>query len=172
MKRLLILLSVMLLVGCIEEQSSYSGCDNKHSYTNDMVSSTGLTLKATSEAFITFGEMEAVYNDIQSCLNLWGAGPTIEYVSFTERDWGGSWAMFIVEEDSNNLVFMNTDTDFIPRNCHSDRETLRHEFVHHLLYITYEDATHTSELAAVAFTKCKALGVYTCNGVPCADPFQ
>lgn len=158
MKRLAILLSVMLLAGCSPPKDN--GCYSKHNYSNDVVGITGLTLKATSETFITFDEMEAIYKDVQSCLNLSGPGPTIEYHSFTENTWGGAWAFIIFVNDT---IYMNTDQDLTPRNCHSDRETLRHEFVHHLLYMYHADATHGSP----DFARCKAKGVNTCNGVPC-----
>jgi len=161
---LLLLLPIMLLIGC--EEPEYPGCDTKHNYTNGMVGSTGLTLTPTSEAFITFGEMESVYKSVESCLSLSGTGPTIKYISFKEDYNGqfGGWGVFMASGITTqpDTIFINTDTDLIPRNCHSDRETLRHEFVHHLLYMYNANAGHTSE-----FVQCDAEGVDTCNGVPC-----
>lgn len=152
-KYLIIIISVITLTGCVPEEEP---CNTKYSYDHDMVGEAGLMLAATSEAFITFDKMDTLYKEVQSCLNLTAPAPTVKYKNFR-----GGWGLFIAP---NSTIWINEDVGIAPRNCHSDRETLRHEFVHHLLYANYSDATHASP----EFARCGALGVDTCNGVPCA----
>jgi hypothetical protein len=163
----LVLIVSIVLTGC--ELPEDEPCNAKYNYSNGKLGTTGLTLKATSETFITFGEMEAIYKDVQSCLKLPDtSGPVIEYASGKDDYWGilGGWGVFMVSDTIK--IIMNTDQDLIPRNCHSDRETLRHEFVHHLLYMNGKYQDMESPHDSPAFANCKALGVKVCDGYPCA----
>ena len=157
MKHILIIITCLALAGCYEEEEP---CNTKYSH-DDTVGETGLRLTATSEPFIPFSKMEALYNEIQSCLNLTAPAPLVEYHNFKERGIGGGWGVFIVPSQT---IWMNTDVGIAPRNCHSDRETLKHEYVHHLLYMNGGNYSHGSP----EFERCGALGVATCNGIPCA----
>lgn len=159
MKKLLLLLAATVLVGCIDTEGA-PPCNTKYAYDNDKVGTSGLVLKATNSPFITFEEMESIYKGVESCLKLSAPGPTVEYKSFKSVYLGGGWAVFM---PANTLVWMNIDESIAPRNCHSDRQAIKHEFVHHVLYMNGKNYGHGSP----EFGRCGAYGVNTCNGVPC-----
>lgn len=154
----LILPLLIVLTGCVPEEQE--PCNTKYSY-DDTMGATGLELKATSSPFITFSKMEAMYKDLELCLGVNAPGPTVEYRSFKASGLGGGWGVYM---PANRLIWLNTDESIAPRNCHSDRETIRHEYVHHILYMNGKDYSHGSP----EFERCGAFGVNTCNGVPCS----
>lgn len=128
--------------------------------TTEQVGSTGIVLRPNSSMYITFNEMEDLYRDMEQCTGFTAVGPIVEYTYFPDR-FGtiGSWAVYVY---IHQLVMMNTYEDDRERNCHSDTEAIKHEFVHHLLYMNGQVAGHENPL----FQQC-ASGVRTCNGVPC-----
>ena len=150
MKLLPIILCVFL-IGCVEEEEP---CNTKYSY-SDTTGYAGLTLKYTSSSFVTFNKMEALYQEMEKCLGMSAPAPTIEFIDFA-----GGWGIYIVPSQT---IWMNEDVGIAPRNCHSDRETLKHEFLHHILYMNGNDYRHGNK----AFERCDAMGVNTCNGIPC-----
>lgn len=156
-----------------------SGCDNReanlkcsaysqvaYSYEYDQVSiTTGLTLKATGDevTFIPFEEMESEYIDLEACVaDNNTPGPTIIYTSFNDYGFQIELALYYY---AIQTVFIDTDfEEWLPtRNCIADREFLRHEFTHHVLYLNGEDSNHTNP----KFAQCDALGPKSCNGQYC-----
>ena len=143
---------------CVHSQSTYG-------YEYDQISSTGLTLKATvpQYTFISFEEMEAEYIELEACVaDNNTPGPTVRFTSFNHIGFTLELALY---NYANQTVYIDTDVeDWLPtRNCISDREFLRHEFTHHVLYLNGEDPGHTNP----KFVACEAFGYKTCNGEYC-----
>lgn len=160
------LLPLILLAGCSSSSGDSDRCyDIAHEYTYDIVGETGLMLVATAPeyAFITFEEMEAEYIDVEACAaNTGTPGPTVIFTSFNDYGFRLELALYYY---AIQTVFIDTDDEpWLPvRNCISDREFLRHEFMHHILYLNGEDPGHSNP----KFAECNALGPKTCNGEYC-----
>ena len=110
-------------------------------------------------------EMEAEYIDLEACMtNTNTPGPIVEFTSFNDYPFQLELALYYY---ALQTVFIDTDVeDFLPlRNCISDREFLRHEFGHHVLYLNGVDPGHVNP----KFAQCDALGPKTCNGEYCED---
>lgn len=144
-----------------------ASCLTTYGYDHDVVGNTGLFLRATTPeyTFITFEEMEAEYIDVEACVaNANTPGPEVRFINFdttTEYVFPLKYALYYY---ALQTVFIDTATDDRPqRNCISDREFLRHEYVHHILYLNGEDSTHANP----KFEQCDALGPKTCNGEYC-----
>jgi hypothetical protein len=142
-----------------------ASCLTTYGYDTDQYSETGLTLRATTPhySFITFEEMEAEYIDVELCAaNTNTPGPDIIFDSFEAYNFPFTLALYYYAQAT---VYIDTDVhDYLPiRNCISDREFLRHEYMHHILYLNGEDPEHTNP----KFEQCNALGPKTCNGEYC-----
>lgn len=165
MKKLIPLL--IILAGCSAGGSDDGSCsDVAHEYTYDVVGETGLILKATTPyySYISFEEMETEYIDVEACAaNTGTPGPTVIFTSFDQAEWQLGLAFYYY---AIQTAYINTDDlrDTI-RNCISDREFLRHEYMHHILYLNGEDPGHSNP----KFVECDALGPKTCNGQYCED---
>ena len=165
---IIIVMLLAALVGC--SGGSGSGpegrsCLATFSYEYDQVSDTGLVLTAMGNeySFITFGEMEAEYIDLEACAaNTGTPGPIVTFTSFNDYPFQLELALYYY---ALQTVFIDTDVEeWLPlRNCISDREFLRHEYMHHVLYLNGEDPGHTNP----KFAECDALGPKTCNGEYC-----
>lgn len=134
-------------------------------YQYDQISNTGLTLRATvpQYTFITFEEMEAEYIDLEACAaNTGTPGPTVNFTGFEHLGLGGGYAVYSYASQD---IYINTDDlGYGPRrNCISDRKFLRHEYMHHVLFLNGEDSSHNN----AKFKSCNALGPKTCNGEYC-----
>ena len=160
---------MIALVGC----SSGGGGDEQscltsqvaYGYDTDQYGNTGLHLLPTgnSHTFISFEEMEAEYIDIEVCLaDNNTPGPNVEFFSFNQRGLRIELAAYLY---AAQLVIIDVDSeDWLPtRNCISDREFLRHEFTHHILFLNGQDPEHANP----AFARCDALGPKSCNGEYC-----
>lgn len=93
-------------------------------------------------------------------MGMTAVGPDIAYKSFTRQHIGGVWAVYIA---NGKLVWINTDDMGLgfERDCRTDREAMKHEFIHHILHENGLDDLsryHSSEM----FEKC-GLGVNTYN---------
>ena len=161
MYRLILLLVLLTGSGCTSGTGENLPCTATFTYTTDVYGETGLFLESTdSVMFVSFDELEDEYRDVEMCVvNNKTPGPNIRFQSFIHLGIGGGWGVY---SPATQHVIINTDG---LRNCHSDRQTSRHEFVHHILYMNGQDWSHTNN----AFSRCNALGVKTCNGVPCAS---
>lgn len=162
MRKFLILLC---LAGCSTGGSDGNQSCTAYGYDYDQVSSTGLVLTATGNehTFISFEDMEAEYIDLEACVaNTNTPGPTVVFTSFNDYPFQLELALYYY---ALQTVFIDTDIEsWLPvRDCISDREFLRHEFTHHVLYLNGEDPGHTNP----KFAQCDALGPKTCNGEYC-----
>lgn len=170
--RTLFVMVLALCAGCSTgggDGPNSASCLTTHGYDYDVVGETGLLLRATTPeyTFITFEEMEAEYKDVEACVvNTNTPGPEVRFINFdttTEYAFQLKYALYYY---ALQTVFIDTATEDRPqRNCISDREFLRHEFTHHILYLNGEDPTHTNP----KFEQCNALGPKTCNGQYCED---
>ena len=166
--RIVSLLLLGLIAGCSSGSDGEQSCvftQSTYSYEYDQISSTGLTLKATGNeyTFISFKEMEAEYIELEACaVDNITPGPTVVFESFNNS---GSQIELARYNYATQTVYIDTDQeDWLPiRNCISDREFLRHEFMHHVLYLNSEDFEHTNP----TFEDCEAFGYKTCNGEYC-----
>lgn len=144
-----------------------SGCsvDNQpeiNMYDEPMTDSYGLTLEPSDEMYISFETVSRLYQDTMACMGLTAPPPTVAWKSFSEQYIGGAWGVYIA---TGELVWINTDENVAPRNEASDSETLKHEYVHHILYMNglpYHDG-ESPEM----FKNC-GQGVYVRNGTPTA----
>jgi len=162
----LALVSAIALAGCTvdnETVQSYS--------TEQYDASTGITLLPSSEMWISFEQVVALHKEMQACLGLHVDPNTDETViawrSFeeTSADWYGTqlgavWGVHFGRDDDSN-VYINTDLDKAPyiyqgfdRDVYTDTQTVKHEFIHSILYHTQGngDAGHIND----AYTRCDA----------------
>ncbi len=158
-----LILSVLILAGCSSGGDGES-CLTTHGYEYDQIGVSGLTLRATLPhySFISFEEMEKEYIDVEACAaNTNTPGPDVIFQSFEHIGVGGT-AFYTYPSQT---VYINIDQhDWAPqRNCLSDRKFLRHEYVHHILFLNGEDSSHENP----KFISCNALGPKTCNGQYC-----
>lgn len=163
---LFIMGAALLMQGCSTGGGDDASCrDIAYEYGYDVVGETGLMLVATTPevAFISFEEMEAEYIDVEACAaNTGTPGPTVFFTSFNHLGVGLELAFYSYASQS---VYIDTDDEeWLPvRNCISDREFLRHEFMHHILYMNGEDPGHSNP----KFDTCNARGPKSCNGEYC-----
>ena len=153
---------LLILSGC---SSDYVFKQATYGYEYDQISNTGLTLKATGNGytFISFEEMEAEYIELEACVaDNNTLGPTVIFTGFNEY---GIQLELAIYNYALQTVFIDTDQeDWLPQRNHiSDREFLRHEFTHHVLYLNGQNPAHTNP----TFVRCEALGYKTCNGEYC-----
>ena len=151
------------LLGCdlkSENDPDSCGSGTVYNYEPEVTGKTGLLLQApANDLYISFEEMEQYYGEMQSCTGMTAPPPIVWATSFKERGLGGAWGVYVYAQQ---IVMLNTDENLVPRDCISDRQTIKHEFVHHILYMNGDDASHGNPL----FAQC-AIGVNVCNGKPC-----
>lgn len=165
------LVILLIVAGC----SSYEGdgscvhTQRSYGYETDVYGETGLHLLPTITeigsfaSFISFDEMEAEYIDVEMCMaNTNTPAPSINFTSFNHIGTSIEIAFYTY---ASQTAYIDTDQeDWLPtRNCISDREWLRHEFGHHILYLNGEDPGHENQ----KFTECSARGPKSCNGEYC-----
>ena len=156
MKILAIAISMSVLVGCSVDNSD--NCSSFHNYTNEQTDSNGLVLTPSQNMHATFEQVSSYYGETMSCMGMTATGPEVWYKSF-EAYFGhkGGWAIY----HPGGVVIINTDDDIIPgivRDCQTDKEALKHEFIHHILNMNDVDWSHTSPM----FVQC-GVGVNTYN---------
>jgi hypothetical protein len=151
------------LLGCdsqSENDPNSCGTDSVYNYEPEVIGKTGLVLQAhANDLYITFDEMEQYYLEMQTCTGMTAPAPKVWATSFKGRGLGGGWGAYLY---ANQIVMLNTDENIVPRDCISDRESIKHEFTHHILYMNGADASHANPL----FAQC-AVGVNVCDGNPC-----
>lgn len=158
--------ALLNLFGCSSGSGNEYGSAN--SYLHDQYDPvTSVTLKANTGdnySFLTFEQMVAEYVDLEQCMvDNATPGPTIIFESFDHIGTTGTAFYVYVSQ----TAYINTDqNEYLPQRNHiSDREFLRHEYGHHVLYLNGLDETHNNPL----FVQCSALGPKTCNGQYCED---
>jgi hypothetical protein len=158
---LLINLILLLISGCEQPGDDPNHCSGAvYNYDSEIVTQSGLVLKSPAhEMLLDIPDLENLYADMESCVGMTAPAPTVWYTSFKDRGLNGGWGGYLY---ANQIVMMNTDEGIVPRDCISDRETFKHESVHHILYMNGQDASHGNPM----FAKC-AIGVTVCNGKPC-----
>jgi len=145
-----------ILAGCAVDTKE--GCDTKYSTDQELIDEYGLTLKPSQDMYVTFEGISNAYVDAMACMGMSATGPTVEFRSFSFAGIGGGWAFYHPVEST---IWINTDEQDIvlERDCRTDIEALKHEFVHHLLHMneaSEESRGHSSSL----FNKC-SVGVNT-----------
>jgi hypothetical protein len=151
------------LLGCnlqTENDPNSCGTGTVYNYDSQVSSKMGLVLQVpASDLYISFGEMEQYYHEMQRCTGMTAPPPKVWATSFKDRGLGGVWGAYMY---AHQVVMLNTDDNIVPRDCISDRESLKHEYIHHILYMNGADASHENPI----FTQC-AIGVNVCDGKPC-----
>jgi hypothetical protein len=150
---------LLILAGCSADNSS----NEINSYTEPQTDDYGLTLEPSDEMYISFETVSQLYQDTMACMGMTATAPTVAWKSFNEQYVGGAWGIYIA---TGELVWINTDSTVAQRNAVSDTETLKHEYVHHILHVNGMGETSHAH-ASPLFEKC-GLGVYVKDGVPTA----
>ena len=152
------ILSAFLLGGCSEHDDN--SCPGPHDIEYDYVDQSGLYIEAPAvDVFATNEEIVNIYREVEACIGVPSTpGPTVWFRNFTDMGLGGAWGF---THYVGQLIAINTDAD--ERNCTSDKQALRHEYVHYITYMNGLQHDHGSQY----FEQCGAVGVRTCNGVPC-----
>lgn len=167
--KLLIILSLAFFIsscGGGKDNSSTYSCPNVSQFKSDKYIKHGIVIKEqldhSDRVFLSVSEIENIYSNVEKCVaDNNTPGPYLEFKSFNHMGLPSIWGAYMAV---GQTVFINTDNDTIAeRNCHSDRATLKHEFVHHILYMNGLDNSHQNE----AFSQCNALGPKVCDGVAC-----
>ena len=123
---------VAVLSGCAESDTS---CGTIHNYLDEQTDANGLTLKPSKNMLHSFGQVSAVYAETMACMGMTADGPDVMFMNFRtyyNREVFGPWALY----HPGGLVQINTDTDpahGFTRDCRTEMEGLKHEFVHHIL---------------------------------------
>lgn len=163
MKYIITIFLTIMLTGCGGGQDD-SCLTHTVNYDQQVVGTSGLTLAPSTHSYMTFQQMEDLYNEMKQCVGVnppAGVGPTVFYKNFSQNGLGAAWAF-----QTSNVIWVNNDNVNLVRNCHSDQGALRHEFVHYLLYAGGLDLASNADHNSGFFAKCNAAGVNTENGVP------
>ena len=161
MKQVIVLIGILALTGCSVD--SDDGCGSIHSYDSEQKDATGIVLTAGGELYIDFKTVSKLYQDTQVCMGMTAIAPIVEVKDFTQHTGStGGWGIYIF---TGHRVWLNSAIDkIIPRNCASDTETLKHEYVHHILYMNASVETSRNHSNPM-FAKC-GRGPYVKDGVP------
>lgn len=165
MKNLIAIIALATLVGCSADNSD-DGCGSIHSYTTEQTDATGIILEPSQEMYVSFETVSKLYQETMACMGMTAPAPRVAWIEFNQRTGSiGGWGLY---NPSAEIVWINLSIDeVIPRNCHSDRETLKHEYVHHILHLN--DLGHLSaDHAAPQFAQC-GMGTYVKDGIPSAN---
>jgi len=144
MKNILILLATLAIVSCSVDNSDSVQKD----YTEDQVSAVnGLVLKAPSTAmYVSFEQVVSEYENTEACMGLYAAAPTVQFSDKVNGNFPVSgWGTYLV---SGKLVTINNNIPYpFERNIDTDKQVLKHEFVHHILHengMGVESGNHAS----------------------------
>ncbi len=146
---------MFFMVGCTVDSSN--GLQDE---TSTRTGAYGVTLKPSTGMYVSFETIVNVFGDTMACMGMTAQDVTVQYVSYKEYfngAYGAPWGGWIV---NSNLVFVNTDDLGLgfQREAGIDKEILRHEFVHYILYYNGADPKHGNPM----FAQC-GLGVNTYN---------
>jgi len=137
MRYLSIIIAIVGLYGCAagggdESSGANNYCKEQYSTTYDQVGDSGLLLEPSQNMYVTFNQIEQFYVEVESCMNVIAVGPAVVFKSFSKEGMGGSLGYYGI---GTQLLWINTDeTGIIERDCNTDKQALKHEFVHHLLH--------------------------------------
>ena len=156
MKRIVIWIFIATLAGCTVDNSDLV----QHSYTDEQHdTAAGLTLAPSGNMWVSFPEIVSIYVSTEACMGMTATGPTVEYKDFLAYyNSVGGYGFYHPE----GYIFINTYATELPlgfaRDKRTDTETLRHEFVHHILNFNGLDWHHGDPM----FEQC-GLGVNNYN---------
>ena len=131
--KVLMCVLILLVVGCDvpdEEQCELYSTDAT------TVDAAGLVLHPSAALYLSFEEISSIYQEVEQCVGIARDGPDIYFLDFKTINLGGGWAIW---HRPSGEIWVNTGA--LNRDCDTDRATLRHEFVHHIL----DQAHHASE---------------------------
>jgi hypothetical protein len=145
-----------ILAGCTVDNNS--GCDSKYATDQELMDEYGLVLKPSQDMYINFDGISNAYADTMACMGMTATGPTVEFKSFSFAGIGGGWAFY---HPVASTIWVNTDEQDIvlERDCRTDQEALKHEFVHHILHMN-ESGDESRGHSSANFKKC-SVGVNT-----------
>ena len=132
------------LSGCGSTDSDDNYCETQYSTTSVEIGASDLLLEPAQNMYVTFPQIESIYLEVEACMGVVAPGPTVIFTSFSEcvevsgervrpincEGLGGNLGQYSIGIE---LVMMNTDEHIFDRNCVTDRDVLKLEFVHHLL---------------------------------------
>ena len=155
-KNTIVIVTCAILNGCAVTNDQ--GCDTKYSTNQELIDEYGLALEPSQDMYVNFDQISKAYVDTMTCMGMSATGPTVEFKSFSFAGIGGGWAFY---HSVASTIWINTDEEDIvmERDCTTDLEALKHEFVHHILHKNdahEESRGHSSTL----FNKC-SVGVNT-----------
>lgn len=140
------LLSLIFLVSCSADNDNT--CNNETGTAGVIFESNGLTIQASEKMFVTPAQVSQFYDETMACMGLFATGPTVAYRSFSDNFLGATWAFYL---QVGETIWLNTDSNetWLPRDCKTDEQALKHEFVHHILNVNGMQEVsnrHTSSL--------------------------
>jgi hypothetical protein len=144
----------VILFGCTVDNNE--GCDTRYSTDQELIDENGLILKPSQDMYINFAGISKSYVDTMACMGITATGPVVEFKSFSFAGIGGGWAFY---HPVAGTIWINTDEKdmVLERDCRTDQEALKHEFVHHILH--QNDVGEESRGHASAFFKKCSVGV-------------
>ena len=133
--RLAVVAAIVLLAGCgVGGDDDWESCHTWYSYDQDITFEDGVMLIAPSAMYITAAQVDQYYQEVQACMGESGLlGPRVRFLSFHENGMAGGAGLYTFS--GGGQVFINTDEDFAELDCNRNRQDLKHEFVHHILYM-------------------------------------
>ena len=139
---------LLILAGCSVDNPS------QHLSTEPQTDAeTGLVLMPSDEMWISFPEMIALYKEVESCMGMTAPAPTVYFKDFGEYFNGGVGSVWGFH--TQGTIYINTELDNpefeaygFYRDSYTDTETLRHEYIHNILYHINGDgdSDHSSEM--------------------------
>jgi len=141
----ILILAAVSLTGCGGGGSDSGGSDSgvQYSTTSTQIGESGLILEPSENMYVTFPQIAQFYLEVEACMGVVAPGPIVIFTSFSEcvevqgingplscEGLGGNLGQYSI---GAQLVLMNTDEHIFDRNFVTDRDTLKAEFVHHLL---------------------------------------
>ncbi len=145
-----VLVFILSLSGCGTASDDDDQCKDQYSTASTEVGASGLLLEPAQHMYVTFPQIESFYVEVENCMGVIATGPTVVFTSFSEckevlglncEGLGGNLGQYSA---GVQLVLMNTDEHVFERNCETDEGTLKHEFVHHLLWLSENNISHDS----------------------------
>ena len=157
MKRLFALAVAVLFAGCSVDNSDTS--TTQHILTEPVTDQYNLTVHPGDYMYATPAEITAYYEQTMACLGMTADGPEVYYKSFKEYYNGvlGGWGFH-----TGGVIYINTDDPVTgaTRDASTDREVLKHEFIHHILNAVTGDGSN--DHGSPYFAQC-GLGVSVNN---------
>ena len=126
------------LVGCgVGGDDDWESCHTWYSYDQEIYFEDGLVLEP-SAMYITAQQVDQFFQEVQACMGASGiTGPRVKFLNFRENGMFGGAGLYTFADGGR--VYINTDESFAELDCNRNRQDLKHELVHHVLYMTGAD---------------------------------